>query len=91
MELLNIQDNIIQIATGKSHAIALSHKGTMFGWGSNKYGQLAMDPRIEADLKTPTVIGSSEKVKMQQIFAGKYCSIALGKNDTLYFWGAVFL
>lgn len=85
----NIQDNVVRIATGKSHVLALTHKGAMFGWGSNKYGQLAVEPAVQMEAKMPQLIAPDKKTKIQKIFAGKYHSMALGRNDVLYFWGSV--
>uniref|UniRef100_A0A8C6HDX1 Uncharacterized protein n=1 Tax=Mus spicilegus TaxID=10103 RepID=A0A8C6HDX1_MUSSI len=33
---------LAQVAAGGTHSFALSLTGTSFGWGSNRYGQLAL-------------------------------------------------
>jgi alpha-tubulin suppressor-like RCC1 family protein len=79
----------VRIATGKSHVLALTHKDALFGWGSNKYAQLGIDPAIQTEAKLPQLIAPDKKIKMQKIFASKYHSMAIGRNDVLYFWGSV--
>lgn len=80
----------MQIATGKIHVLALTHKGAMYGWGNNKHGQLSLEPTTFPEVSLPQLIAPDKKVKMQKIFAGKYYSMAIGRNDVLYFWGSVF-
>ncbi len=86
---MQIEDNVVRIAAGKCHVLALTYKGALYGWGSNKYGQLALSPKRAPEVKIPQLIAEESGVKMQQVFAGKYYTLAIGKNDALYFWGSV--
>ena len=42
---------VIKIASGERHSLALTSEGRVFGWGSNKYGQLAQE--FEQGLERP--------------------------------------
>ena len=71
--------------------MALTYKGAIYGWGSNKYGQLGFsNKRSSTEVKTPILI-KGEFNKVHQIVAGKYYSIAITKEETIYFWGSVIL
>ncbi len=90
-------DNVIQIAAGKSHVLALTYKGTIFGWGSNKHGQLGVNSKDIPCVITPHEITVCEKrkdqpkLRVRQIYAGKHHSLAIMADNSLYFWGDVML
>ena len=47
-----IDKNIVQISCGNGHCLALSAKGTVYGWGDNSYGQI--DNNLEDNsIKSP--------------------------------------
>ena len=69
--------------------LALTYKGAIFGWGLNRYAQLGVDPNAQAIIEVPQLINTNLKVKMNKIFAGKYHSMSIGKDDVLYYWGSV--
>ena len=48
---------LTQIAAGSSHALALSSRGQLFGWGSNSSGQLGLgDDSLTNVVKIPTLV-----------------------------------
>jgi hypothetical protein len=64
--------NILQVAGGAGHSLALKKDGTVVGWGWNPYGQA-------------TVPAGLSNVLM--VTAGWYHSVALLTNGTLRTWG----
>jgi alpha-tubulin suppressor-like RCC1 family protein len=77
--------NIVAIAAGNSHSLALKSDGTMLSWGWNSSGQLG-NSTISPNNPTPSiVIGASNIVA---IAAGSYNSLALKSDGTLLSWGA---
>ncbi|KAK2744269.1 hypothetical protein FQN57_004354 [Myotisia sp. PD_48] len=87
---------IISVSLGQDHTIAVSDKGEVFSWGSNKYGQLGyslpksshqndvpiqISPRqIFNPFKRETIVGAATS----SIHSAVYTSTALytfGKND----------
>ena len=67
--------NIVTIAAGANHSLALKSDGTVIGWGNNSGGQ------------TNVPVGLSNVVA---IAAGSYSSLALRSDGTVVQWGADF-
>uniref|UniRef100_A0A158P5R9 tRNA (cytosine(34)-C(5))-methyltransferase n=1 Tax=Angiostrongylus cantonensis TaxID=6313 RepID=A0A158P5R9_ANGCA len=65
---------IIQVAAGRSHSLAVAEDGRLFAWGSNEYGQLAM-PREIPWQETPKRVGQLAEVV--QVACGPLHCIAL--------------
>ena len=65
-------NNVVQIAGGRNHSIALKADGTVVAWGYNGYGQTS----IPAGLNN-----------VVQIAGGSYHSIALKADGTVVAWG----
>ncbi len=65
--------NIVAIAGGGLHNLALRNDGTVLGWGDNYHGQLDVPP----DLTNAVAIG-----------AGDYHSCALRADGTVVTWGS---
>ncbi|XP_078267557.1 putative E3 ubiquitin-protein ligase HERC4 [Rhinoraja longicauda] len=77
---------LAQIAAGRSHTIAVSLSGTVFGWGANHYGQLGLD-----DVKAryhPTCVKLLECKKVVRVFCGAHHTAALNKDGLVYTFGA---
>ena len=56
--------NIVDVAFGSDHAIALTAEGKLFSWGSSKWGQVGLGAAPQNPLK-PVMIkgGLSDKVR----------------------------
>ena len=63
--------NVVQIAAGDSHNLALSKDGTLVGWGYNAYGQ-----------SSPPVVGG-----WSQVAAGNFFSLGVLTDGTVRAWG----
>jgi len=64
--------NIIKIATGRHHCLALDSKGFVYSWGSNEKGQLGH--RLD-DCDIPHKISTLSDIV--QVYAGDYMSFAV--------------
>ncbi|XP_054719884.1 protein RCC2 homolog [Uloborus diversus] len=81
----NVQ--IIDVACGLNHSIALDTKKRVFSWGFGGYGRLGhADPKDE---KIPRLIKSFDGPNrgVKKIFAGGTYSMAVSEYDVLFFWG----
>jgi len=78
-------ENVISVACGKSHTIALTKDGVLYGWGATVAGQAG----IENDgyiLPTPRRI-QGLRSKMVSVAAGELHSVAVAENGMVYTWG----
>lgn len=76
--------NIVMIAAGYRHSMAIDSTGNLYAWGNNIAGQLGNNSRI--DSRSPTKIEMPDKVK--SIAAGHRFSLAILENSKVYGWGA---
>jgi alpha-tubulin suppressor-like RCC1 family protein len=74
---------IVDVAGGRNHAIALAEDGTVYTWGSNRYGQLG-DGTFQAHHVAEQVPGLVDAVR---IFAGRDHSMAVAADGTVWGWG----
>ncbi|KAI8068615.1 regulator of chromosome condensation 1/beta-lactamase-inhibitor protein II [Gongronella butleri] len=84
-----LDEDIIDIACGDSHVLAMASSGKLFSWGSNDHGALGR-ATVDADSFTPRPVQGLSKVSVTQIAAGSSFSMALGSKGEVYFWGALF-
>src|SRR5689334_5390374 len=76
--------DVVQVAAGLEHALALRSDGTVVSWGRNTYGQLGVG-HTSAGNQPPTVVSSLSNVVA--IAAGYYDSYAVTSDGTLWSWG----
>jgi len=79
LDIANIPDevkeaNIVQVAAGFDHALALSDEGKLFVWGNNRLGQADIPMKAQGQ-------------KFVQIEASVQYSAALTEEGKLYMWG----
>jgi alpha-tubulin suppressor-like RCC1 family protein len=75
--------NVVAIAGGKVHSLALKSDGTVRSWGYNGYGELGNGTTANSSLPVK-VSGLSGVV---QIAGGSYHSLALKSDGTASSWG----
>ncbi len=86
-------DQIVQVAAGASHTLALDGSGHVWAWGYNGYGQLGDNSTTNnayaAKVKDPS--GSGDLSDIVQVAAGgdglAGTSYALASDGTVYVWG----
>lgn len=84
MQVSNLT-NVIAIAAGGYHSLALKSDGTVWAWGRNSNGQLG-DGSTSKRLTPVQVAGGLNNVK--SISAGDAYSIALRNDGTAMSWGS---
>ncbi|XP_063102741.1 E3 ISG15--protein ligase HERC5 [Cavia porcellus] len=80
------EKDIIHVACGDYHSLALSKGGELFAWGQNLYGQLGIG-MISPSALTPQAVQSLTGVPLVQISAGEAHSMALSMSGNMYSWG----
>jgi alpha-tubulin suppressor-like RCC1 family protein len=82
--LINISNiNKLSVSGLSYHKMLLKADGSMWGWGSNFYGQLGNENTIDQSI--PIKIGSETDWK--DIATGSYHTLALKKDGSLWSWG----
>ena len=76
-------ENIIEVAAGSNHNLALAKDGTVWSWGYGPHGELGNGTKANSSLPVK-VIGVSDVVS---IAAGYYNSFAVRKDGTVWSWG----
>ncbi|BDR52784.1 hypothetical protein KIM372_06910 [Bombiscardovia nodaiensis] len=79
---------IIAISAGGWHSLAIGSDHTVYGWGSNTFYSLGTGNR--ANKSTPTKVLRAAMVPntyITAISAGRYHSVAIGNDNTVYGWG----
>uniref|UniRef100_A0A8C0LW45 Probable E3 ubiquitin-protein ligase HERC4 n=1 Tax=Canis lupus dingo TaxID=286419 RepID=A0A8C0LW45_CANLU len=77
---------IVQVACGYYHSLALSKGNEVFCWGQNKYGQLGLgiDCKKQA---SPQLIKSLLGIPFMQVAAGGAHSFVLTLSGAIFGWG----
>ncbi|XP_041043914.1 uncharacterized protein LOC121277979 [Carcharodon carcharias] len=78
--------NIIQVACGNHHSLALSKDGKLFAWGQNTYGQLGLGTKGDSE-HSPQCVTSLTGMPVAQITAGGEHSFALSLSGAVFGWG----
>ncbi|KAG0308602.1 hypothetical protein BGZ98_007456 [Dissophora globulifera] len=78
--------NIVDIATGTDHVLALDSKGMVYSWGNGQQMQLGrrIVPRRMLNGLTPESVGVKG---VARVGAGSYHSFAIDKEGKAYAWG----
>lgn len=80
-------ENIVAVAAGWDHSLALARDGKVYAWGGRSHGQLGDGMReTGTPVARPQAVPGLEGVTM--IAAGGQHSLALGKDGTVYAWGS---
>ncbi|XP_025061346.1 probable E3 ubiquitin-protein ligase HERC4 isoform X3 [Alligator sinensis] len=77
---------IVQVACGYCHSLALSKGSEVFSWGQNKYGQLGLGYEFKKQT-SPQLIKSLLGIPFAQIAAGGAHSFVLTLSGAIFGWG----
>ncbi|NWY31703.1 HERC4 ligase, partial [Pheucticus melanocephalus] len=77
---------IVQVACGYYHSLALSKGSEVFSWGQNKYGQLGLGYEYNKQT-SPQMIKSLLGIPFAQIAAGGAHSFVLTLSGAIFGWG----
>lgn len=83
---------IVDIAAGMKHSLALDSSGRLFAWGANNHGQLGQGENIFGNRQKflPTQVPIPEQKKIVKIAAGDRFSMAVADDLTVYTFGSNF-
>ncbi|KAH3886308.1 secretion-regulating guanine nucleotide exchange factor-like isoform X1 [Dreissena polymorpha] len=87
---INIPCQVIQVAAGLRHTVALLVSGEVYCWGHAKKGQCGQqgESRLPLKLDLPSKVEiTPHNYKCTQIVAGSYHSAALTAQGSVLFWG----
>jgi alpha-tubulin suppressor-like RCC1 family protein len=76
--------NIIAVAGGFFHSLAIKADGTMLAWGSDTYGELGDGSQVNPQ-GIPVVVANTNSIVA--IAAGLHLSLALKSDGTVQSWG----
>uniref|UniRef100_A0A671MLA6 RCC1 and BTB domain-containing protein 2-like n=2 Tax=Sinocyclocheilus anshuiensis TaxID=1608454 RepID=A0A671MLA6_9TELE len=78
--------NIVQVACGYAHTLALTDEGFIYSWGANSYGQLGTGNK--SNQAVPTLI-NMEKERMVEVAAchTSHTSVAKTQSGQVLMWG----
>ncbi|XP_071600355.1 probable E3 ubiquitin-protein ligase HERC4 [Heliangelus exortis] len=78
--------DIVQIACGDEHAMALSRGGELFAWGHNDHGQLGVgSPAVP--ISQPQLVKRLKGIPLAHIATGGAHSIVVSLSGAVYSWG----
>ncbi len=76
--------DVVDVHTGREHAVALREDGTVVTWGSNQMGQLG-DGTTGGRRPTPAAVAGLDGALM--VSTGHYHSLALRADGSVWTWG----
>ncbi|XP_078247016.1 putative E3 ubiquitin-protein ligase HERC4 isoform X4 [Pogona vitticeps] len=77
---------IVQVACGYYHSLALSKGSEIFSWGQNKHGQLGLGYEFKKQT-SPQLIKSLLGIPFGQVAAGRAHSFVLTLSGAVFGWG----
>jgi alpha-tubulin suppressor-like RCC1 family protein len=83
---VNLLSNIVAIAAGQDHSLALDGNGNVYAWGKNYQGQLGIG-YSGPGLVTPVKVSFDDDIVITDISAGVNNSFAVDNNGIAYGWG----
>jgi alpha-tubulin suppressor-like RCC1 family protein len=81
--------NVVDVAAGDHHTLALKSDGTVWAWGGNSYGQLGIgnkdDHTVPYQVHGPGNVGYLSGII--KVAAGDFFSLAVKEDGSLWAWG----
>ncbi|CAG2170781.1 unnamed protein product, partial [Oppiella nova] len=78
-----------QICCGENHTLVLTTNGQVYGWGSNKCGQIGCGSRDMDTISTPINIEFPIGYKILNIICYELISSAVTPDGQVFVWGAI--
>lgn len=86
--------NIVHVAAGTDHILAVGDDGTVYGWGNNNLGQFGPAPENDPSrmflyewCPKNVLNGELDPTQIKQVVCGKQTSAILMNDGTYYVWG----
>lgn len=83
---LNEQDEYISVSCGHEHILLLTKSGKTLSYGGGSKGQLGLEA-LEDVFDEPKIIEALDGIKVMQISAGGWHSLAISEYGDIYAWG----
>ncbi|PHT35546.1 hypothetical protein CQW23_23246 [Capsicum baccatum] len=81
--------DVVSIAAGHFHSLAVTSEGDVWSWGRNNEGQLGRHPlSLREAWNEPKRVEGLNKVRVQAAFASGVISAAVGDDGSLWVWGS---
>ncbi|KAG5579091.1 hypothetical protein H5410_049718 [Solanum commersonii] len=81
--------DVVTVAAGHFHSLAVTSEGHVWAWGRNNEGQLGRDPLSPRETwNEPKRVEGLNKVRVQAAFASGVISAAIGDDGSLWVWGS---
>jgi alpha-tubulin suppressor-like RCC1 family protein len=84
--VLGLPPDVIAVAAGHFHTLAVTRGGELWAWGRNKERQLGLGDGTPSVVATPTRVAAPEAVT--SVAVGARHSLAVTSSGALYAWGA---
>ena len=88
-----LRKGVVDIGAGADHSFAINGNGTVYGWGSNNYGQTGIDERDGKDfaniLHPQSIDGLNGYRNVTCISGGNHHSVAVTDDGACLTWGRV--
>ncbi|XP_074643245.1 uncharacterized protein LOC141900313 isoform X2 [Tubulanus polymorphus] len=84
---MDLDFKVAQIACGKEHTLLLSESGQVYSCGSGSRGQLGHGEIDVTVQSSPKLVEDLDGVRMKQVAAGGWHSVALSEIGDVYIWG----
>jgi alpha-tubulin suppressor-like RCC1 family protein len=79
--------NVVQVASGMEHTLALKADGTVWAWGQNNLGQLGNGTTTASSYPVQVMLQAGTPLSgITSVSAGGYASYAVS-GDSIYAWG----
>ncbi|CAI5965464.1 unnamed protein product [Closterium sp. NIES-65] len=89
VEGLTGEGQVVAVATGQYHSVAVMESGRVFTWGLNNRGQLGRPIKSKEDGFRPGLVGGLlAQERVLAIVAGRYFTLAISQHGRLFTWGA---
>jgi len=83
VQVIGLLSNVVAVAAGHSHSLAIKDDGSVWAWGQNRYGGLG--DGTTANRYTPVQVNNLSGVAA--IAAGDFYSLALKGDGSVWGWG----
>ena len=81
-------ESVIQISCGSHHSLALTSEGKVYGWGSNKYGEVGCGKEFGKEVTNIVQLKTFTKFSLKSIYCSFCRSYALTTDGLVYSWGS---
>ena len=79
--------NVIQVASGDHHSLALAKGGQLYAWGDNEFGQLGLGPSIGLKIDVPTHLECLNSLPIRSLASGGSHTFIVSHSGAVYAWG----